>query len=73
MCLCSIFKYYEAMLLRDGHDRVHISHLAIQVNGNDRFRARGDRIFKRRRIHCEGDRINVTKLDRGARVVDRRC
>src|SRR5438552_17677315 len=43
LSLRAVFDNYEVMLLGDGHDCIHLTAIAANVNGNDCFRSRCDR------------------------------
>ena len=68
--LGGIFQHEQVVFRRDRHDRIHVSHLAEQVNRDDGFRARRDGGFDRSRVHSEADRIDVDEHRFCARVVD---
>jgi len=59
--LARIFEHFDAVLVGDGHNGIHIARQAIHVNGDDSFGARRDlargvyRVERERRIHLSDD------------------
>src|SRR3974390_620787 len=51
MCLSRIFDDDEAMLPRHFHDRVHVSRLAIEMDGQDCLVTGSNRAFDRSGVH----------------------
>ena len=67
-----IFDHDEAPPLGDRQNRVHVSHLPIEVDGNDGFGALRDRGLDLRHIHRERTLIDIDEHCRGSCVLDRR-
>ena len=58
--LARVFDYHEAMLVGDGHDRVHVARVPQHVNGHDRPRFRCDPTLDVHRVNIEAF-INVAE------------
>ena len=43
----------------DLNNRIHVGWLTEKVDGDDRFRSRGDRLFDQSRVHCVGQRVDI--------------
>ena len=70
--LGGVLDHYQAVAIRDLHDRIHVAGLAVEVNRNDRLRARRDRLFKLTGIEREGRGVNVNENGLRAGVADGR-
>ena len=57
--LTGVFDHDEPMLLRQGHDRVHVGRLTEEVDRYDRLGVRGYFGFDRAGIDIERDRVDV--------------
>jgi hypothetical protein len=66
--LAGILDYRNAVLGRRGENRVHVGDQAVQVDGNDGPRLRGNGGADRARIDVEGDGVDVDQSRRRAKA-----
>src|SRR3569833_2983608 len=66
--VCAVFDDLEVVTARHAHDAVHVSHRAVGVHRDDRFRALGERRLDGSRVDTQGVRLDVHKYRHGANM-----
>ncbi len=66
----AILDQHETVLLRDGHDGVHLAWAAREMHGDDGARARGNRGFYRGWIDVLGEGVDIGQHRRQPSVDD---
>ena len=70
MRLASIFDHDQPMRIRNVHDRIHVCHLSVKMDGYDRFRSLRDRLFDLGGIHRQCVAIDIHENRPGAGVAN---
>ena len=68
MRLARVLEHGDSPLAREGEDRGHVRGVAVEVDGQDGLRARGDRAGEALRVEVQGAGVHVHEDGAGARL-----